>query len=41
MADEDNRDPSWGDSVAKWTFIWTLILAVLYVGSVFAFILRY
>ena len=38
----DDRDPSddWGNFVAKWTFIWTVILAVLYVGTVFIFILR-
>ena len=41
MADEDNRDPNWGDSLAKSTFFWTMILAVLYVGSVFVFIMRY
>jgi hypothetical protein len=28
-----------GDQVAKWTFISTIVLAVLFVGSVFVFIL--
>ena len=36
----DRPDDDWGDVVARWTFICTLVLAVLYVGTVFAFILR-
>jgi hypothetical protein len=38
---EEETPPSddWGTVVAKWTFISTLVLAALYVGSVFLFIL--
>ena len=40
MADhEDEPSDDWGTVVARWTFICTLVLAVLYVGSVFIFIL--
>lgn len=35
----DERDDEWGTTVAKWTMILTVVLAVLYVGSVFLFIL--
>lgn len=38
MAD-DHDDPKWGDWVAKRTFWVTAIFALLYVGSIFAFIL--
>lgn len=41
MADESDRtSDSWGHDVAKWTFILTVVLAVLYVGAVFVFILN-
>ena len=41
MADDhDERDPQWGNTVARWTFLFTVILAVLYCGAVFIFILR-
>jgi hypothetical protein len=41
MADHSDRpDDDWADGVAKWTFISTVILAVLYCGAVFVFILR-
>ena len=41
MAGQDHRpDDDWGNWVAKRTFIATLILAVLYVASVFAFVMR-
>ncbi len=41
MAEHGDRpDDHWGDVVAKWTFVTTLVLAILYVGSVFVFILR-
>ena len=41
MADHSDRpDDDWGDVVAKWTFVSTVILAALYAGSVFVFILR-
>ena len=40
MADDGDRpSDDWGDVVARWTFIWTLILAILYGLSVFVFIL--
>ncbi len=40
MADHhDEHDDDWGTTVAKWTTICTVVLAVLYVGSVFLFIL--
>lgn len=42
MAGDDERPPEdFGNRVAKQTFIWTMILAVLTIGSVFVFILRY
>jgi len=31
---EERSDDQWGNEVAKWTFILTLALAVLYVGAV-------
>ena len=35
MADHGDRPTeSWGNDVAKWTFILTVILAALYVGAV-------
>jgi len=41
MADHDDRpDDDWADVVAKWTFVSTVILAVLYVASVFVFVMR-
>jgi hypothetical protein len=41
MADHEERpSDDWGDVVAKWTFISTAVLAVLYVASVFIFIMR-
>ena len=40
MADlSDRPSDDWGTVVARWTFIGTAILAILYVGSVFLFIL--
>lgn len=40
MADDGKRPPdTWGNDVAKWTFIMTVVLAVLYVGTVLIFIL--
>ena len=42
MADHDDHssdDGDWGNQVAKWTFISTVVLAVLYVGSAVAFVL--
>ena len=43
MSDDHDERPGeeFGNWVAKRTFIWTVILAVLTIGSVFAFILRY
>jgi len=41
MADKDDRpSDDWGNWVARWTFIWSMVLAALYVGTVFIFILR-
>ena len=40
MADDNDRDDDWGNSVARQTFIWTVILSALFVGCVFIFILR-
>jgi hypothetical protein len=40
MADHDERLDDWGHDVAKWTFVWSIVLTVLFVGSVFVFILR-
>lgn len=41
MADHSDRPPDdWGDQTAKWTFISSMVLAVLYIGTVFVFILR-
>ena len=40
MADpSDQPSDDWGDTVAKWTFIFTVILAALYIGAVILFIL--
>lgn len=42
MAEDDERPPEeFANFVAKRTFIWTIILAALTIGSVFAFVLRY
>ncbi len=39
--DKDERPPAdFADYVARRTFIWTMILAALTIGSVFAFVLR-
>ena len=38
--DQDHFDDDWADVVAKWTFVFTVVLAVLYVGSVVIFVLR-
>ena len=37
---EETRDEHWADKVAWWTFIVTMISAVLFVGSVVLFILK-
>lgn len=39
MAEEESRDEGWGDKVAGVTYMWTVILAVAFIGSVFIFIL--
>jgi hypothetical protein len=39
MAGGDERDDQWGNRIARTTFIWTLISAVLFVASVAIFIL--
>ena len=37
---EETRDPHWAEKVARWTFIITVVSAVLFVGSIVVFILR-
>jgi hypothetical protein len=39
MAESEHYDPLWGNTVAKWTFIFTVIGAAGFVASVFIFIL--
>ena len=40
MADNsDYPSDDWGDVVAKWTFVFVVVLAALYIGAVFLFIL--
>ncbi|MGH7729961.1 MAG: hypothetical protein ACRENJ_01775 [Candidatus Eiseniibacteriota bacterium] len=36
---DEPRDEQWGNTTARKTFIWTLIGAVLFVGSVAIFVL--
>ena len=36
----ETRDEHWGEKVARWTFIVTVVSAVLFVGSVVLFILK-
>jgi hypothetical protein len=36
---DDTRDDQWGNLTARKTFIWTLIAALLFVGSVVLFVL--
>lgn len=40
MAEEETRDDQWGNVIAKKTTIWTVVTAILFIGAVFAFILR-
>lgn len=40
MGEEETRDDQWGNKVAKWTFILTVLSALGFVGSVFLFILK-
>lgn len=41
MGDKEERPPdNWGEGAARWTFLSTLILAALYVASVFIFVMR-
>jgi hypothetical protein len=35
----DDRDDGWGESVARHTFVWTVVGAALFAGAVFLFIL--
>jgi hypothetical protein len=39
MAADEQFSDDWGDGVARWTMIVTVVLAVLYVGSVLMFVL--
>jgi hypothetical protein len=39
MAADEQFSDDWGDEVARWTMIVTVVLAVLYVGSVLMFVL--
>ena len=37
---EETRDDDWGEKAAHWAFIFTMVSAVLFIGSVVLFILR-
>lgn len=37
---DDSRDDQWANRTARTTFIWTVISAVLFVGSVAIFVLN-
>ena len=39
MAEQEHYSDSWGNTVAKWTFIFTALGAAAFVASVFVFIL--
>jgi len=39
MAEEETRDPEAGNRLARLTFIWTVIFAAGFVGSIVAFVL--
>lgn len=39
MAEEESRDEGWGDKVAGVTFMWTMIIAVAFVGAAFLFVI--
>lgn len=39
MHEDDSRDDQWANKMARGTFKWTLIIAALFIGSVFTFIL--
>ena len=36
---EERPSDEWGNEVAKWTFILTVILTALYVGAVFIYVM--
>jgi len=36
----DRPGDDWSHKVGTWTVIWTAILAVLYVGTVFVYVMR-
>jgi len=36
--DDHASDENWGNEVAKWAFILTVILAALYVGAVIVYV---
>ncbi len=38
--DRDHSSDDWGNTVAKWTFLFTVILAALYVATVIFYVLR-
>ena len=38
--DKDHASDDWGNVVAKWTFILTVILAALYIATVIFYVLR-
>jgi hypothetical protein len=40
MAKNEERNDDWGEDTARKTFLYTLIGAALFAGSVFVFILR-
>lgn len=38
--DDETRDDQWGNLIARKTFIWTVVCAVLFVATVAIFILN-
>ncbi|MEO5616379.1 MAG: hypothetical protein ABIS67_01285 [Candidatus Eisenbacteria bacterium] len=39
MHEDETRDDEWANQIARGTFRWTVITAVLFIGFVFVFIL--
>jgi hypothetical protein len=38
MAEPETHDPNWSHNVGHWTFIFTVILAALYVSAVIVYV---
>jgi len=36
----DRPTDDWSHKVGHWTFVWTAVLAALYVGTVFVYVMR-